>query len=214
VFAAALVPALLLALDFGRDALGANPIEEVTHRTGKSAIVLLGLTLAVTPLRRLTGWNGVIRLRRMLGLFTYFYAVLHFLTWMVLDLYFDWGAIGGDIVDRPYITVGFTALVLLTPLAITSTRGWVRRLGGRRWQLLHRLVYAVALLALVHFFWSQKRDISEPVIFAAGFGLLLAVRLVPAVARSRSRRASAARPALAVEAGAAGSPDAPGTRLD
>ena len=141
--------------------------------------MLLGLTLAVTPVRRFSGWNGLIRLRRMLGLFTYFYAVLHFLTWMVLDLFFDWGAIGGDIVDRPYITVGFTALLLLTPLAVTSTNGWIRRLGGKRWQRLHRLVYAVALLALVHFFWSQKKDISEPTIFATAFGALLAARLLP-----------------------------------
>jgi sulfoxide reductase heme-binding subunit YedZ len=184
VFAAALLPALLLVLDFAWDALGTNPIEEITHRTGKTTIVMLGLTLAVTPLRRLTGWNAAIKLRRMLGLFTYFYAVLHFLTWIVLDLFFDWGAIGGDIVDRPYITVGFTVLLLLTPLAVTSTNGWVRRLGGKRWQRLHRLVYAVALLALVHFFWSQKKDISEPTIFATAFGALLAARLLP-VARRR-----------------------------
>ncbi|HSE28537.1 MAG TPA: protein-methionine-sulfoxide reductase heme-binding subunit MsrQ [Gemmatimonadales bacterium] len=179
MFAAALVPALLLVLDFARDALGTNPIEEITHRTGKTTIVLLGLTLAVTPVRRLTGWNGLVKLRRMLGLLTYFYAVLHFLTWMVLDLFFDWGAIGGDIVDRPYITVGFTALLLLTPLAVTSTNGWIRRLGGKRWQRLHRLVYAVALLALVHFFWSQKKDVSEPTIFATAFAALLAARLLP-----------------------------------
>lgn len=182
-------------LDFARDALGANPIEEVTHRTGKSALVLLGLALAVTPVRRFTGWNGAIKLRRMLGLFAFFYAGLHFLTWMVLDLFFDWGAIGADIVDRPYITVGFTALLLLLPLAVTSTSGWIRRLGGKRWQRLHRLVYLVALLALVHFFWSQKKDVSEPTIFATAIGALLAARLLPVPRRGPARgRAGQAPP--------------------
>jgi sulfoxide reductase heme-binding subunit YedZ len=179
IFAAAAVPALLLALDAALGRLGVNPIEEITHRTGKSTIVLLGLTLAVTPLRRLTGWNEAIRVRRMLGLFTFFYACLHFLTWMVLDLFFDWGAIAGDIADRPYITVGFTALMLLVPLALTSTRGMIRRLGGRRWQQLHRLVYLVAGLGLLHFFWSQKKDISEPLIFLVVFAALAAFRLAP-----------------------------------
>jgi sulfoxide reductase heme-binding subunit YedZ len=175
-------------LDFARDALGANPIEEITHRTGKSALVLLGLSLAVTPVRRFTGWNGAIKLRRMLGLFAFFYAALHFLTWMVLDLFFEWSAIGGDIVDRPYITVGFTAFVLLIPLAVTSTAGWVRRLGGKRWQRLHRVVYAIAFLALVHFFWSQKKDISEPTIFATAIGALLAARLLPVPRRAPAPR--------------------------
>ncbi|HJS48051.1 MAG TPA: protein-methionine-sulfoxide reductase heme-binding subunit MsrQ [Gemmatimonadales bacterium] len=186
------MPALLLLLDFARDGLGTNPIEEVTHRTGKTTIVLLGLTLAVTPFRRFTGWNSAIRLRRMLGLFTFFYATLHFLTWLGLDLFFDWSLIGGDILDRPYITVGFTALLLLLPLAVTSTTGWIRRLGGRRWQLLHRLVYLVALLALVHFFWSQKKDVSEPTIFATAFGALLLARLLPV-----PRRRAGTRPAVA-----------------
>lgn len=186
------MPALLLLLDFARDGLGTNPIEEVTHRTGKATIVMLGLTLAVTPLRRFTGWNGAIRLRRMLGLFTFFYATLHFLTWLGLDLFFDWSLIGSDILDRPYITVGATALLLLVPLAVTSTKGWIRRLGGRRWQALHRLAYLVALLALVHFFWSQKKDVSEPTIFATAFGALLLARLLPV-----PRRRAGTRPAVA-----------------
>ncbi len=154
--------------------------------------MLLGLTLAVTPVRRFTGWNTAIRLRRMLGLFTFFYAALHFLTWLVLDLFFDWGLIGGDILERPYITVGFTALLLLVPLAITSTKGWIRRLGGRNWQRLHRLAYVVALLGLVHFFWSQKKDISEPTLFALAFGALLLARLLPVPRRRPEARAAVA----------------------
>lgn len=154
--------------------------------------MLLGLTLAVTPLRRFSGWSGAIRLRRMLGLFTFFYASLHFLTWLVLDLFFDWSLIGGDILERPYITVGFTALLLLVPLAITSTTGWIRRLGGRNWQRLHRLVYLVAGLGLVHFFWSQKKDISEPTLFALAIGALLLARLLPVPRRRRAPRRAAA----------------------
>jgi methionine sulfoxide reductase heme-binding subunit len=149
---------------------------------------MLMATLAVTPVRRLTGWNRVIQLRRPLGLFAFFYATLHFLTWVGLDLFFDFGAIGADILKRPYITVGFAAFVLLVPLALTSTKSSIRRLG-RNWLRLHRLIYISAALAVLHFYWkkSAKADIVEPLIFAGILAGLLAIRL--ALYAFRRRRA-------------------------
>lgn len=184
-----LLPLALLLWRGYMGRLSANPIEFITHRTGFWALVLLCGTLAVTPLRRLTGWNWLIRLRRLLGLFAFFYATLHFLTWLAIDRFFAWDDILDDIVKRPYITAGFTAFVLLLPLALTSTRSWIRRLG-RRWQLLHRLIYLAVPAAALHFFWkrSAKLDIFEPLLFAAIVGALLLAR-VPALLRRR-RRAS------------------------
>jgi methionine sulfoxide reductase heme-binding subunit len=143
-------------------------------------------TLAVTPLRRLTGWNRMVQLRRPLGLFAFFYATLHFLTYIVLDLFFDFGLVAEDILKRPYITVGFTAFLLLVPLAFTSTRGWIRRLG-RNWLRLHRLIYPAAALAVLHFYWkkSAKADVSEPLLFAAILATLLLLRLVLRVRRHK-----------------------------
>lgn len=172
----ALLPLLALLWDGYADGLGAEPVEEITHRTGWWALTLLMASLAVTPIRRLTGWNRVIQVRRTLGLFAFFYATLHVLVYFGLDQGFTLAYIGEDILERPYITVGFSAWLLLVPLALTSTRGWIRRLG-RRWQLLHRLVYPAAILAVLHFLWLVKADLREPLIFAAILTALLGLRL-------------------------------------
>jgi len=156
--------------------LGANPIETITRFTGSWALFVLLASLSVTPLRKLTGWNDLIRYRRMLGLFAFFYAALHFSTYMVLDLYFDFSAIAKDILKRPYITVGFSALVLMIPLAATSTSGMIRRLG-KRWQQLHYLVYVIAILGVIHFYWLVKSDISRPAQYGLVLALLLGFRL-------------------------------------
>jgi sulfoxide reductase heme-binding subunit YedZ len=176
VAVAALAPAALLGWRALSDGLGANPIEAITLTTGRWALRFLLVTLAVTPVRRLTGWNRVIAFRRMLGLFAFFYACLHFATYMVLDHFFDWPTVVEDIVERPFITVGFAALVLMTPLAVTSTAGWVRRLG-RRWQQLHRLVYVAAICAVVHFIWKVKSDLRDPLQYAAILMFLLGFRI-------------------------------------
>lgn len=176
VFLACLVPLAQLAFNAYNGDLGANPIETITRFTGSWALIILIASLAVTPLRRITGRNDLIKLRRMLGLFAFFYAALHFATYMVLDLYFDFPAILKDVLKRPYITVGFTALVLMIPLAVTSSAGMIRRLG-KRWQQLHYLVYVIATLGIVHFYWLVKADISRPVQYGAVLALLLGYRL-------------------------------------
>ncbi|HEX2190973.1 MAG TPA: protein-methionine-sulfoxide reductase heme-binding subunit MsrQ [Longimicrobiaceae bacterium] len=175
VWAAALSPLAWLAWEGLDGGLGAEPIEKATHRTGLSALVLLLCSLAVTPLRRLTGWSRAVRFRRLLGLFAFFYAALHFLVYL-FDQEFVPAYIVEDVVEHPYVTAGFTAFLLLLPLALTSTQGMIRRLG-RRWQKLHRLVYAAAALAVLHFVWLVKKDLTEPLVYAAVLGLLLAVRL-------------------------------------
>ena len=183
VFALCLVPlGLLLWRGFTGD-LTANPIEYVTHRTGDWTLRLLLITLAITPLRRLTGWNTVIRLRRMLGLFTFFYGSLHFLTYVVLDHFFALDSILEDLTDRRFVTAGFTGFVLMIPLALTSTQAMVRRLGGRRWRALHRLVYASACAGVVHYLWLVKADLRPPVLYAAVLALLLGYRLYVALGR-------------------------------
>ena len=167
------------------DGLGANPSEALLHLAGRWGLVFLLLGLAVTPLRRLSGWSRVIKVRRLLGLFAFFYMTLHFLIYLGLDQGFAWGFILEDITERPFITVGFAAFLLLTPLAMTSTRGWIRRLG-RRWQLLHRLVYPAALLASVHFYWKVKADTFWPLVAMGILALLLMarVRWVPRIQRT------------------------------
>jgi sulfoxide reductase heme-binding subunit YedZ len=180
LFLACLAPLAKLALEiFGIAgmSLGANPIEELIHRLGIWGLNFLLITLAVTPLRRLTGKNWLLRFRRMLGLFAFFYVLMHFLTYVGLDQRFDLVAIIEDIAERPYITVGFTALMLLVPLAATSTHAMMRRLG-RRWQKLHRLVYLIAILGVVHFYWQVKLDTLEPLIYAAILAILLGYRLM------------------------------------
>ena len=178
VFLLCLVPAVELALGWQREALGANPIETIARASGEWTLRFLLITLCVTPLRRLTSLHWLLRLRRMLGLFAFAYGAAHFMTYLWLDQFFDWPAIAADIVKRPFITVGFSAFVLLIPLAATSTNRMVKRLGARRWQLLHRLVYAIAVLGVVHYWWLVKKDITEPVIFAALLTILLGARLV------------------------------------
>ena len=172
-----LVPLAALAVGASRGTLGANPVETITHTTGLWALRLLLATLAVTPLRRLAGWSFVAPWRRSLGLLAFGYATLHFATFLALDLGFDLSALGEEVAERPYVTLGFTALLLLTPLAVTSTRGWQRRLG-RRWLVLHRLVYAAAALAVLHFVWLVKADLAEPLAYAAVLAALLAARRV------------------------------------
>lgn len=176
LFVACLVPFARLVVLGAGDGLGTNPVESVTRSTGWWTLFLLCATLAVTPLRRLTGRNDLLRFRRMLGLFAFFYALLHFATYFWLDVWFDLAAVAKDILKRPFITVGFAAFVLLIPLAATSTAAMQRRLG-RNWQRLHRLVYAVAILGLLHFWWLVKRDLTEPVLFALALALLLGFRL-------------------------------------
>lgn len=176
-FAACLVPFGLLAFDAFGGRLSANPIEEITHRTGDWTLIMLLLTLSVTPLRRLTKFGWLIRFRRMLGLFALFYATLHFSTYVVFDHFFDWRSILEDIAIRPYVTVGFTSLVLMIPLAVTSTKGWVKRLGGARWNRLHKLVYVSAAGGVLHYLWLVKADVRRPTIFAVILVVLLATRV-------------------------------------
>jgi methionine sulfoxide reductase heme-binding subunit len=164
--------------------LGANPIERITHFTGDWALRFLLASLAVTPLRRLLGWNGLVAYRRMLGLFAFFYAMLHLCTFVVLDHFFDWQEIVADVYKRPYVTAGMTAFACLVPLAVTSTRGWIRRLG-RRWAQLHRLAYVAAVAAVVHYWWLVKADVHKPLWYAAVLATLLAVRLAYALAAAR-----------------------------
>jgi sulfoxide reductase heme-binding subunit YedZ len=173
---------------YGMD-LGADPVSRLIHACGITALRLLMITLAVTPLRMLTGWNSLVRLRRMLGLFAFFYVLLHFTAYAWLDQDLNLAAVGADIVKRPYNTIGRAALLLLIPLAVTSTNGMMRRLG-RRWVRLHQLVYVIAVLGLWHFWWQVKKDISEPLLYVAIFAVLMAFRLKakfwPATARERT----------------------------
>jgi sulfoxide reductase heme-binding subunit YedZ len=158
--------------------LSSDPIKTLTHRTGLWGLTCLTAMLAITPLHRLTGWARLQSYRRMLGLFGFFYVALHFLVYLVLDQFFDWHAIAEDITRRPFITVGFTGLLLMVPLVVTSTRGWVKRLG-RRWVALHSLAYVAALAGVVHFTWSQKADIHTPTMYGLVLAVLLAARLAP-----------------------------------
>jgi methionine sulfoxide reductase heme-binding subunit len=185
-FLAALLPVAWLVWGIFQGTLGANPAETIQLQTGRWALKFLVLTLAVTPVRRLTGWNTVIQYRRMLGLFAFFYASLHFTSYIVLDQFFDWGAIVRDVPKRPFILMGFTAFVLLIPLAVTSTKGWIRRLG-RRWQTLHRLIYVSAICATIHFIWKVKVATGDPTVYATIVAALLGFRVAWSV-RKRIQR--------------------------
>ena len=178
VFLLCLVPALLVVGDAFSvtGQLSANPVEDILDRFGNWGLRFIMITLAVTPLRRITGWNWLARFRRMLGLFTFFYVLLHFLTWLVLDQGLLLSAIAEDILKRPFITIGFAALVLLLALAVTSTNGMRRRLG-RRWQKLHNSVYVIAILGVWHYWWQVKLDTAEPLVYAIILGALLGWRL-------------------------------------
>jgi sulfoxide reductase heme-binding subunit YedZ len=172
-----LIPLAVMMVQAFAGGLGANPVQEILHRLGMWTLRLLLLTLAVTPLRRLTGWNTLIRFRRLIGLTAFAYGVLHLLAYVGLDQFFDWSILLEDVTERPFIIVGSFALLLMVPLAITSTRGWVRRLG-RNWTRLHRLVYLSAAAGTLHFWWGVKKDLREPAVYAGILLVLLAVRLV------------------------------------
>jgi len=177
VFIGSLAPLLSLLWQWYEGMLGANPIAQAQNQLGLTAIVFLMAALACTPARLMFGWTWTARIRREVGLFAFFYAMIHFLVYAFLDLGFDWETLLEDIAKRPFITVGFVALLLLAPLALTSTNGWVRRLGFRRWQGLHRLVYLAGALAVVHFTWRVKVDTSQPLTYAAVLAVLLGVRV-------------------------------------
>jgi sulfoxide reductase heme-binding subunit YedZ len=187
VIVAGLIPLILLvARGFGIGSLGANPVQEVLETLGITALNLLLITLTITPLRRITGRSWLVALRRSLGLLAFVYALLHGLTYAALDQRLDWAGLLIDVTERPYITVGFLALVLLVPLAVTSTNAMQRRLG-RRWLMLHRTVYAIAALGVLHFFWQVKLDTSEPLLYSLMLAALLGFRLVDWL-RKRARR--------------------------
>lgn len=176
VFVLGLAPLVVLLWRAYQDRLTANPIEYITHYTGDWTLRFIIFTLFITPLRKVLGQPGLIRYRRMIGLFAFFYACLHFLTYLVIDKFFDWKEILTDIGKRTYITVGFTGFVMLAALAVTSTAGWIRRLGGKRWQLLHRLIYLAVVAGVVHYYWSVKSDVRQPVFYGVLAALLLAYR--------------------------------------
>ena len=176
VFLGCLVPLARLGWKAYQQALGANPIEVITHSTGDWTLILLLATLSITPLRRITHQYWIIGVRRMIGLFAFFYACLHFTTYIWLDKFFNWHEMLADIAKRKFITVGFFAFVLLIPLALTSTAGWIRRLGGKRWQALHRLIYVSAAAGVIHYVWLVKADLRKPLQYAAVLALLLGSR--------------------------------------
>ncbi len=176
VFILLLLPALYYAYGIWQDMLGANPLEAVIRGLGDWALRILLLTLLMSPLRRLINWAQALRFRRMLGLYAYFYVILHLLGYLWFDQFFDWEEIWFDILERPFITIGMVSVVLLTPLAITSTKGMIRRLG-KNWKRLHSLVYLISILAVIHFWWMVKLDVTEPVIYCGILAILLAVRL-------------------------------------
>ena len=187
LFLASLLPFANMAWLTVQGAL-TEPLEYITHQTGDWALYFLCITLTVTPLRRFTGWNWVIRLRRMLGLFCFFYALLHFTTFLWFDHFFDWSAMWKDVLKRPFITVGFIAFLMLVPLAATSTNGMVKRLGGKRWRWLHRLIYVIAPLAILHFWWMKagKNDFAEPILFGTIVAVLLGLRVWWSRARTQA----------------------------
>ncbi|MCW8899817.1 MAG: sulfoxide reductase heme-binding subunit YedZ [Gammaproteobacteria bacterium] len=185
IFLLCLLPLVLLSINFYLDELGANPFEVLTRSTGEWTLRFLLLTLAMTPLRQLTGSAWPLRMRRMLGLFSFFYVCVHLSTYLVLDHFFDWDEIIKDIIKRPYITFGMLAFTLLIPLAITSTNKMMKRLG-RRWKSLHKLVYLIAILGVLHFLLLVKADLREPIIYALILLVLLAARLKPTLLKKHS----------------------------
>lgn len=176
VFALCLLPALLLLRDWYQDALGPNPAENIIRTNGNWTIRFLLITLGITPLRKLLRAPSLIQFRRMLGLFAIFYGTLHLMSYLWLDQFFDWAAIWKDIYKRPFITAGFTAWLLMVPLALTSTAWSIRKLGGKRWQMLHRLIYFSALGGVIHFYWLVKSDITLPLLYGAILFVLMLYR--------------------------------------
>jgi sulfoxide reductase heme-binding subunit YedZ len=193
VFLAALLPVARLLWKYFHDALGANPIEFITHSTGDWTLLFLLITLSITPLRRITRQYWLISLRRMLGLFAFFYGTLHFLTYIWLDKFFDLHEVWKDIFKRPFITLGFSAFLLMIPLALTSTTWSIRRLGGKNWQRLHRLIYLTAILGVIHYYWLVKADHRKPIEYAIALTILLLYRVIFWISESRSPRSIPAR---------------------
>ena len=195
IWIAGLGPLAYQVWAFLTDHLEAEPVKGMEHFTGRTALVILFITLCITPLRRLTGWNGLIKLRRLIGLFAFCYALLHFSIFLYFDLELSFGDLGKEVVKRPYITVGFTALLILTTLAVTSPQFMVRKLG-KRWRTLHKLIYLAAALGVLHFTWAQKKDIRLPLIYAAILAVILATRLIPGPrARAPASPVAAGNPA-------------------
>lgn len=187
VFLLCLVPFFSLIDRALHNKLGANPVEFLQHATGDWTLRFLVFTLCITPFRKLFNVPDLIRFRRMLGLFAFFYVSLHFLTYLGPDQSFDLAAMWKDVAKRPFITVGFLGFVLLIPLALTSTTGWIRRLGGKRWQILHRLIYISAIAGVIHYYWLVKSDVRKPVFYGALVGILLLWRLASWISKRRSQ---------------------------
>ncbi len=180
-----IVPAIVLAAQLLLDQLGAEPIEALEHASGKWTLRFLAASLAITPLMRFTGWGWMLAQRRFLGLAAFFWAMGHLSVYIVLDQFFDWPAIAEDILKRIYITLGMLAFVLMIPLALTSTKSSIRKLGGKRWNQLHRLVYVSAIAGCIHFLWAVKKDLTEPMLYASVFVVLFALRFIFRKPRSR-----------------------------
>lgn len=185
VFLLCLLPLGFLVLNFVRETLSVNPLDDITDETGTWTLRFLMITLAITPLRKLTGWSSISRFRRMTGLFAFFYGLLHFFTYLYFDKFFEWGEILEDVGKRRFILAGFTALLLMVPLAATSLDAMIRWMGGKRWRLLHRLVYASALAGVIHYLWLVKADTSRPLMYGAILAFLLGYRLWDAVRPKR-----------------------------
>ena len=179
LWVAGLSPLAWLVFTILTGRLEAEPVKGLEHFTGRTALIILMVTLSITPLRRLTGWSGLVKVRRLIGLFAFSYALIHFLIYLTFDLEYSFGDLAADIAKRPYITIGFGVFLILVTLAVTSPQAMVRRLGGKRWQALHRLIYVAAGGAIVHFTWAQKKDISEPVRYAVVLIAILGFRLLP-----------------------------------
>lgn len=194
MFLVCLTPLGLLAWQGLKGMLGANPIEVITHSTGDWTMRFLLITLSITPLRKLLGVPSLIRFRRMFGLYAFFYAFLHFMTWLWLDKFFDWHEMVADVVKRRFITAGMLGFLLLIPLALTSTAGWIRRLGGKNWQRLHRLIYISALAGVIHYIWLVKADLRKPLQYAAILGVLFLYRIVVGLAPRLKGARSASLP--------------------
>jgi sulfoxide reductase heme-binding subunit YedZ len=190
VFLAGLLPLFWVGWRAWQQNLTANPIEYITHFTGDWTIRFLVFTLAVTPLRKLLGLPDLIRFRRMIGLYAFFYGTLHFVTYIWLDKFFDLAEMWKDVAKRPYITAGFTAFVLMIPLAVTSTTGWIRRMGGKRWQMLHRAVYVSAIAGVIHYYWLVKSDVRLPAMYGAFVAMLLGYRAIVWAMNRRPRATS------------------------
>jgi sulfoxide reductase heme-binding subunit YedZ len=183
LYVLATLPLVYLTVRLASGSVEGDQVKFLQHVTGDTVLACLLLTLSVTPLRRLTGWNELIRIRRLIGLTAFWYALIHFLSYVVFDQSLSISEIGADILEHPWVLLGFAAFLMLLPLAVTSTKGWVRRLGGKRWQRLHRLIYPATAAGLVHYFWLVKKDVTDPVYWAAALLVVLGLRLVKRPAR-------------------------------